>query len=280
LRQGTHEIMSVFLSAMLEGPTPWHVRGVAKAQFLFIDVSVDVDVEFGQRQYQPLPIVDPTDAVLEALQRNGSWQRAPGSGASDLVIFDDDASAQSSLLVDPEDPSLGHVLLLNPEDGAIIRQDVVPLAEITRFGSAAVQPPVTYDIVVPDPALAATDLFGHFAPGQFWVMTMHERLSARDFVQCKNGIQIRNDSFDCGADTSLTPGYEEKVLEKERGAVDRIGRTAFQSAVLGRAAMRQVAGSKSRRATNGARRFDEPMAKPAVKMPELVLKSTAKRGGA
>jgi hypothetical protein len=283
LRQGTQWKMAIFLSALLEGPTPWHVRGVAKARFFFIDVSVDVDVYFGQRQYQPLPIVDPTDAVIEALQHNGSWQRAPGSGASSLVVFDDDASAQSSLLVDPNDPSLGHVLLLNPEDGVITRQNVVPLKqEITRFGNAAVQPPVMYDIVVPlDPALTYTDLFGHYAPGQFRVMTMHERLSARDFELCKDGIQISNDSFDCGADTSpLIPGYEEKELERERGTAKRIGRAAFQSPILGRAAMRQVAGSKSRRGTKGARRFHESAVEPAVKMPELVLKSAAKRGGA
>ena len=274
--------MSVFLDALLEGPTPWHIRGVARVQLFLIDVSVDVDVYFGQPQHQPLPTLDPTDDVLIALRSDGSWQRRGAGGASGHLIFGKDHKP-SSLPEDPEDPNPMYELLLTPTDRVILRQNILPFEkQVSRFGNAVLLPPATYDIFVPDQSLTVQDLFGHFAPGQFQNLTMDQKLSARDFELCKDGIQISNEVIDFDEDTniSLVPGYDEKQLHKESGMIVELEEPVSQSITPNWAAKRHFVRSMSRSRSARGSRFGEPTAELAVKMPELVTTAHTPQGGA
>lgn len=163
-----HRLASVGLDFTLEGPAPWHAFGTGSISILFLDVSLDFDVRWGDGA-APLPPPRILDAVVEALAQHEAWTTArPASERTDVVLTRAARRALADGSVVPADVTLR------------VSQPVLPLdVPITRFARIPVEAQ-TWSI-----ADFGTDAEGsggepvraRFPPGEFLALTDDEQLT-------------------------------------------------------------------------------------------------------
>ena len=66
-------VWGVHLRGSLSGPQPWHIKGSASIELLFFDISVDVDVTFGDEGGVILPPIALLPPLLEEFKKAESW---------------------------------------------------------------------------------------------------------------------------------------------------------------------------------------------------------------
>ncbi len=183
---------SVHLSGVLEGPSPWHVKGEVCVSILWWDACLGFDVTFGGNQQVTQPEIDPwvgVDAsqpggplpgLQAALSDPGNWSGAALPGA-----------------VSPVTRAQGTQALVDPVGGLTVRQKVAPVETsnpLTKFGVARVARPVSFSNVqatlgtgspVSLTPVEATNEF--FAPAQFFDMNDAKKLSSAGFESYQAG---------------------------------------------------------------------------------------------
>jgi hypothetical protein len=184
------------------------VSGDASVSFLFFDVSVHVDKQWGDTA-TALPAPDPTPLVIAALQDPSAWT----SLASAFI--------HAVITAAPAPTDAGGALLLDPAGGVRITQSVAPLGQaITRFAGTPLGSPVTLNIDSANlsGASSSTDATAEFALAQFVEMTDDQKLSLPSFQPLNAGIDIGGDGLDLGQSgrprsvaTSLA--YETTVID-------------------------------------------------------------------
>jgi hypothetical protein len=182
---------SVHLSALLEGPSPWHIRGEVCVSILFWDACLGFNETFGGGAAQPtVPELDPwfgvaavgdTPAIIglrTALEDAGNWSGVLPAGTANVV-----SRAQ------------GSEALVDPLGGLSVHQKSVPVETdqpISRFGVAKVASPIRYVLKTASfgsgvtlNKLSANKDF--FAPAQYFQMDDGKKLSSAGFEQRQSG---------------------------------------------------------------------------------------------
>jgi hypothetical protein len=208
LRAGGSTLASVHLDGQVSGTSPWHVSGDASVSFLFFDVSVHVDKQWGDTA-TALPPPDPTPLVIAALQDPSAWIPLASAFVNTVIT------------AAPAPTDAGSALLLDPAGGVRISQSVAPLGQaITRFAGTSLGAPVTLDIDSANVsgATTSTDATAEFALAQFVDMTDDQKLSLPSFQQLNAGIDIGGDGIDLGQSgrtrsVSTSLAYETTIID-------------------------------------------------------------------
>jgi hypothetical protein len=207
---GSSEILSIHLSGMLEGPTPWHITGRVKFKiFWVISISVSVETTWGENKDTSLPDIDVLPKLKAALENKANWLtplEANGENPDHLV---------SLRTIENTDESI----IAHPNRSLSVSQKVVPLdITIEKFGT---QNPSDYtrftlDMVDSDgELLSEKQLKEEFAPDSFFKLKESERLSRPSFEKYNSGIEGTGSS-------ELTSDYfrerdvvfEQKILDE------------------------------------------------------------------
>ena len=184
LKRGTSTLLMVNVAMTLSGPSPWHARGRATFEVLFIKFTVAFDVTVGERPLPPpQPAVDVRKRLVEALQDPRNWSVNLPAGAIPMVTFRK-ASASAGVLVHP----LGSLA---------VQQRVVPLGvEIARYGTATVEGERRFDVTEVRLngstvfAAARSPVMDSFAPGELFHLSNDEQLSRPAFEPFQAGFRF------------------------------------------------------------------------------------------
>src|SRR5829696_2564230 len=203
LRRGRTMLAGIEVTVHLDGPTPWHARGVAKLKILFFSVSVQFEATFGDpAEIQPRESVRIWEERLKPeLENVRNWSAQLPDDAGRLAAFRDSGE-----------------VLVHPLGSASVSQRIVPLGhEITRFGAAEPDGPRRFQITGCEGLALGDPTFDFFAPAQFFEMSDDEKLSSPSFDRMPSGANFAADTGTvvCG-DAKVTPlAYETIVVEDE-----------------------------------------------------------------
>lgn len=208
LRYNKKLLAGIYLALTIAGPTPWHIRGTAKIEILFLSYTVDIDHRFGPASPPPLP--EPMDVgvlLRQALNDPGNWNTELPGTEHPLV----------SLRAVDSDGILAH-----PLARLAVRQKVVPLNfTITRFGTTTptAERHFQVQVTVLDSSLSIepTPVEEFFALGQFRNLSEDEKLRRPSFEKMEAGFQFGADSYDYNLALAL-----ESPIEYETMTIDPV----------------------------------------------------------
>jgi len=200
VKAGSRNIMTIRLEGLLEGPTPWHARGKASFEILWIEVSVYFDKTFGHHEDTALPPVDLWEPLKAALAERGSWITALKPGTNLYVTLREDV---------PEE-----LLLAAPIGEITVRQRIAPLNErITKAGNAEPPSPVRFDVTATATGFSVSPEIEEFAMSNFQRRSDSQRLTGKPFELAKAGITIAGDAIKISPPTVKDVTFEEIVLD-------------------------------------------------------------------
>jgi hypothetical protein len=195
---GSMTLLGIHLKGTMAGPTPWHITGEASLTVLFFEVSVSVDVTFGDSQTHTLPSTDPWPALQAAMNDARNWAGVLPRGAAAVVSFSAPEGKAAPVLMDP----VGAVSL---------RQKVLPFDQrITRFNESVTEGPDHYTLTgvsINNQPATFDPLDDQFAPAQYREMSDEEKLSGPSFVQMHAGFTVAGDAVRLGAVVSVPVEY-------------------------------------------------------------------------
>jgi hypothetical protein len=171
-------LFSVRLRGSLEGPSRWRARGTASISLLFFDISVDVDVSWGESADTLLPPIQVMPLFRAELEKAESW-RALLPAANGLRV---------SLRKLPESDTL----VLHPVGVLRVSQRRMPL-ELTLDKLGNQRPTDVNRValrVVSGGLAKRADALEQFAPAQFQDMSDAEKLSRPAFAPDRGGVEI------------------------------------------------------------------------------------------
>ena len=126
-------LIAVSLDILLEGPSPWHVRGRGSVSLLWEDISLDFDVTWGD----PAPLVGEPPPIEDELRRALKEPRA--------WVPDSIGAERSGVVLRPE--RRGEDPVLHPLGRLHARQQRVPFeVTITRYDGADLPTPQRWAI--------------------------------------------------------------------------------------------------------------------------------------
>jgi len=197
-------LMGISLDFTLSGPTPWRARGTATFTVLFLDISVDFDISWGDDQKATLPPVDALDPLLKALADPGNWSATLPASAEQAVSL---GAA----------PPAGEAIVVHPLGRLAVHEHVAPLnVTISRFGSGVPAGWNHFEIadVNLNGKVAATQVVrDRFARGQFFEMPDEDKLSKPSFEMMDAGVQVGLDNGVQGHLSQLQVHYETKIVD-------------------------------------------------------------------
>jgi hypothetical protein len=174
-------LFSVRFTGLLEGPTPWHLRGEGHISLLFFDISVPFEVTWGestQTQLEPIKVQPLIETEVNALT---NWEALLPAGAGLRVSLRKLGSGDAGTLV------------FHPVGQLRISQRKIPLnLRLDRVGS---QKPADVNhlslSVDPDGAWQMVrQVREPFALGQFKDLDDAQKLSSPGFVPCDSGLLV------------------------------------------------------------------------------------------
>ncbi len=181
---GSSEVLSIHLSGMLEGPTPWHITGKVKFKILWVvNINVSIETTWGETRNTSLPDIDVLPKLLEALENKANWLtplESTGDNPDQLI---------SLRTIENNDDSI----IAHPNRSLSISQKVVPLdVDIDKFGT---QNPADYKrfeielVDEDDVAFSSNVLKEEFAPDSFFSLNESEKLSRPSFEKYNSGLE-------------------------------------------------------------------------------------------
>ncbi|HET9444075.1 MAG TPA: DUF6603 domain-containing protein, partial [Acidimicrobiales bacterium] len=201
LKKGSRQLGGVTVTLTLTGPAPWHARGRARVEVLFLSAEVSFDVRLGRAAPPELPEpVDVEELVDGALADPRNWSaQLPPDGES-VVSLRELVPADGELLV-------------HPLATVAFTQRVAPLGRpLERFGAARIRGSTQMDITllqVGGVDATAVAVQEHFAPAQFLDLSDDEKLARPSFERWDAGRRLaaRTVSFDTAPplESPLTP---------------------------------------------------------------------------
>src|SRR5439155_21950107 len=78
-------LFSVSLSGLLEGPSPWHVKGHGSITILFWDIGVDFEKTWGEETNTELPPIPVMPLLQAEVDKAENWLAVPPASSNLLV---------------------------------------------------------------------------------------------------------------------------------------------------------------------------------------------------
>jgi len=171
-------LFSVRLRGSLEGPARWRAHGTASISLLFFDISVDVDVSWGESSDTLLPPIEVMPIFKAELEKAQSWRALLPAGNSVRV----------SLRKLPDSDAL----VLHPVGVLRVSQRRMPLdLKLDKVGNQRPTDVNRLSLRVLSGGLdKRADALEQFAPAQFQDMSDGEKLSRPAFAPDKGGLEI------------------------------------------------------------------------------------------
>jgi hypothetical protein len=196
-------VWGVTLRGLLSGPRPWRVRGSASISLLFFDISVDVDVTFGDPGGETIPAIAVMPLIGAEFRKPQNWVAALPPSASLLV---------SLRKIDAEGE-----LVLHPLGALRVSQRLVPLGlPIDRVGNQKAA-----DVNQLGLRLAAAGLSAigprkePFARAHFQPMSDSDKLSKPAFEPMDSGTEMAAGAagWAAGAGAERMVRYEAIIVD-------------------------------------------------------------------
>ncbi|MEZ4447222.1 MAG: DUF6603 domain-containing protein [Polyangiaceae bacterium] len=229
VRAGSTELMGVDVDLTLEGPGPWHAKGVARFKVLFVEINAGFDVEFGSHRRRTYPASDPFPTLVEELGRPESWQ--PVGGRIETIPGDGA-------------PDEHHVIV--PPDGHLeIRQRLLPLGiPVDKVGNVPTPSRMAFDVEVASShrdQWASSELRDHFSPAQYQARNASQRLADKSYERYRNGLELRSQAKVEPRVVHVPVRYEVRVLKRKSPPKAPVGlATGIVPSVLGGTRPRSV----------------------------------------
>ncbi len=173
---------SVRLRGSLEGPTPWRAHGTASISLLFFDISVDVDVTWGESQDTQLPPISVLPLLKAELEKAESWRALLPAGNNLLVSLRTVSGTEGE----------AEGLVLHPVGTLRVSQRRAPLElKLDKVGNQKPDDVNRVELRVLSGGLdRKADTLEQFAPAQFQEMSDAEKLSRPAFAPDKGGVEL------------------------------------------------------------------------------------------
>jgi len=226
LRSGTDTLFGISVDGLLSGPTPWHVSGNAHISLFFFEISVHVEVTWGEQQSVVAPPTDAWPPLLQAIQNVQNWSGSLPSRIPAPVTLSTPRSDPAKVYVDPSG-----VLTL--------RERVLPLNQaLTKFGEAVPGPQTTFSVdavTLGGQAIPFRLIKDKFAPAQFEQMRDQEKLSRPSFEDRVAGFSVGEAELAFGHQFGLDLEYVDIYIDDlATAAATRYRPTLIQQAAWAR----------------------------------------------
>jgi hypothetical protein len=188
------KLAGISVKLNLSGPTPWHARGKAKIEVLFIDATVRFSCTWGRSSAAVLEAVDPLEKFKDALSLRENWGgHLPAGGRTETLRLPQETQA---------------VAILHPAERFEVRQNVVPLGiALSKYGNAPIKGHTQFEIT--EVGFITTEngedvehkldielVDGYFSRAQFEDLTDDQKLSFPSFEKMPCGVAVKTDDFE------------------------------------------------------------------------------------
>lgn len=203
------DLMTVHVRMSLEGPTPWRAHGTGSVSLLFIKISANFDITWGDKKTTTLPEIQVLPLLLEQLQKDEQWQIAASGNKNLLVTIRNTESANEALLV------------LHPSGSLIVQQKLMPLnVDILKIGSqqsADLKIARITEAKSGDTLLQIKEVREDFARAQFQKLSDADKLSKPAFEKMQGGVEISmgSNAMKVGRNIRRKIAYETTIIDKE-----------------------------------------------------------------
>lgn len=172
-------VFSIDLAFTLEGPTPWRARGRGSVSLLFISISADFDITWGETIVATLPPLLLIPLVRAELEKAANWRALPPPSTRLLVSL--------RKLDLPAD-----TLVLHPLGTLEVSQNAVPLGlTLECVGAQKPADANRFTLAAASAGLAKRrDARRSFAPAQFRKMSDAQKLDAPAFQSEVSGLEL------------------------------------------------------------------------------------------
>jgi hypothetical protein len=187
LREGTDVIAGINISTQLAGPSPWDARGEASLTILFLEISVDFHITWGD----PPPAIEPaTEDLLALLKRELADTRNWRAELPPNNHF-------GVTLKKIEPPAGEELLVIYPSGVLTFSQKSLPLEDylIQKFGNKKPLKENRFKLTNANSngKVIPADFQGvreQFAPGNFTELSDSDKLSRKSFEQLPSGFKL------------------------------------------------------------------------------------------
>ncbi len=193
-------LFSIGFSGLLEGPTPWHIKGHGSIGFLFFSVSVPFEETWGEPPATPLTPIKIFPLIEREFTAITNWQAVVPKGSSILVTLRklEEPAAPAPQTNQETDT---RPLVLHPVGSLRISQRKMPINfKMDKLGS---QKPADVDkILIGATIVGAGDVKidvkidfvkEKFARGEYQNLDQAKKLSSPGFEMYDGGIELRPD---------------------------------------------------------------------------------------
>jgi len=197
-------LFSVSIQMSLEGPTPWRARGTGSIKLLFIRVSANFDITWGESRNTVLPPISVVPLLTAELEKAENWRAEFPAGNRELVSLRTLAPTEAALV-------------LHPVGTLRVSQRAVPL-ELTMDKVGNQRPSdarrVSLSVVTGGLAKRA-DVMEQFAPAQFQDMSNDQKLSRPAYGAQKGGVElaVTGRQIESSRAVRRTVRYEQSVTD-------------------------------------------------------------------
>ncbi len=203
------DLMSVRVKMSLEGPTPWRAKGTGSVSLLFIDISADVDITWGDTQNTALPDIEILPLFIVEINKSEQWNTVLSTAENLLVSL-------RTFEVTDTPP-----LVLHPSGSLVIQQKLLPLTvSIDKVGNQKTSDVQKITISAASSgsvALEVSDVEENFALAQYQEMSDAEKLSTPSFEKMPAGVSVTmgTESIKNGNMVRKKVAYEITIIDKE-----------------------------------------------------------------
>jgi hypothetical protein len=204
LRSGTDTLLGITVDGALSGPTPWHLVGNAHVTIIFFEISVHVEVTWGDDHQVVAPLTDAWPPLLEAIQNLQNWSGSlPSSIPAPVTIAVPKAEAKK--------------IYVDPNGVLTLRERVLPLNQpLTKFGEAVPGPQTTFSldqVTLGGQSIPFTLVKDKFAPAQFEQMSDQDKLSRPSFEDRVAGFSVGDGQLAFGRQFGLDLEYTDVYVD-------------------------------------------------------------------
>lgn len=236
LRDGDDVIAGISLHGQLSGPAPWNARGEASLKILFVKISVDFNVTWGDdAPPDPFEIENVSLLVKAALNDDRNWTATFPANSRSAVSL-------RALKLPPEK------IVLHPFGVLAVSQKIVPLGyPLEKFGNK--KPDVDlFELATVE--TGTEEQREEFAIAQFKKMSDTDKLSQNSFDRLRSGLRFSTgDATSTGTPVRKEVNYELSYVHRKsilRGLIYKLYSDAFNTFAMVGAISKNVFSAASR----------------------------------
>jgi hypothetical protein len=236
LREGTDVIAGISLHGQLSGPAPWNARGEASLKILFVKVSVDFNVTWGNdAPPDPVEVENVSLLVKAALNDDRNWTATFPANSRSAVSL-------RALKLPPEK------IVLHPFGVLAVSQKIVPLGyPLEKFGNK--KPDVDH-FEMATVETGTEEQREEFAIAQFKKMSDADKLSQNSFDRLRSGLRFSTgDATSTGTPVQKEVNYELSYVHRKsilRGLLYKLHSNAFNTFAMAGAISKNIYSAAAR----------------------------------